>query len=111
MNSKLPLRDCSEHQFITYVEKDNQFYNYPLHLEDVQKMPDKEKVLSELNNRSENFTSTNLKDYWIKSISPTLFGKVINNYNKKMWQVEDCSEIDTFSWSPKGATIKTEKGK
>ena len=30
-------------------------------------MPDKEKVLSELNTE-ENFTSTNLEDYWIKSI-------------------------------------------
>jgi len=109
LNSKLPLRNCSEHQFITYVEKDNQFYNYPLHLEDVQKMPDREKVMKELNDRSKSFTSTNLKDYWIQSIGPTLFGKVIENYNKKMWQVEDCSEIDTFSWSPKGATIKTEQ--
>lgn len=111
LNSKLPLRDCNEHQFITYVEKDNQFYNYPLHLEDVNKMPDKDKIYDELNNRSKNFSSSNLKDYWIQSIGPTLFNKVINGYNKKMWQVDDCSEIDTFSWSPKGATIKSLKDK
>ena len=36
----------------------------------------------------------------------TLYNKIINNYNKKMWQVDDNKKIDTFKWSPKGATIK-----
>ena len=35
----------------------------------------------------------------------TLYNKIINNYNKK-WQVDDNKKIDTFKWSPKGATIK-----
>ena len=52
-------------------------------LEDVNKMPDKEKVLKELNNRNKNFSSTNLKDYWVESIGSTLFGKVITIIIKK----------------------------
>ena len=32
LNKIVPMRKCSEHEFITYVEKDNQFYNYPLHI-------------------------------------------------------------------------------
>jgi UDP-galactopyranose mutase len=60
-------------------------------------MPNNDKIYEELNNRTDNISSSNLKDYWIQSIGPTLFDKVINGYNKKMWQVDDCSEIDTFS--------------
>ena len=36
----------------------------------------------------------------------TLYIKIINEYNKKMWQVDDNKLIDTFLVSPKGATIK-----
>ena len=31
---------------------------------------------------------------------------MVNGYTKKIWQVEDNKEIDTFNWSPKGATLK-----
>ena len=41
LNKIVPLRSCSEHEFLTYVEQDNQFYHYPLNVLDVEKMPDK----------------------------------------------------------------------
>ena len=31
-----------------YVERDNKFYNYPLHTTDIEKMPDKRKIKKEL---------------------------------------------------------------
>ena len=37
----LKLRNCNYHQFKSYVEKDNQFYNYPINMKDIEKMPDK----------------------------------------------------------------------
>lgn len=105
-NKIIPLRNCNENEFLCYVEQDNQFYNYPLHYDDIERMPDKEKIYKELSNRRAEFEPTNLKDYWINSIGTTLFNKFIDKYNKKMWQVNDPSEIDTFAWSPKGATLK-----
>ena len=39
------MRLCKEHEFITYVEQDNQFYNYPLNIADISKMPDKKKLI------------------------------------------------------------------
>ena len=48
LNKFLPLRDCSEHKFITYNEQDNQFYNMPLSYDDIEVMPDKAKILKEL---------------------------------------------------------------
>ena len=35
MNAIVPLRSCADHQFITYVERDNAFYNYPIHEDDI----------------------------------------------------------------------------
>jgi len=110
-NKIIPLRTCNDNEFISYVEQDNQFYNYPLHLDDVERMPDKDKIKEELKNRNTSFSPTNLEDYWIGSVGKTLYDKVINKYNKKMWQVDDNREIDTFSWSPKGATIKNKQSK
>ena len=44
LNKIVPLRKCSDHEFLTYVESDNQFYHYPLHVTDLKKMPDKKKL-------------------------------------------------------------------
>jgi len=109
LNKIVPMRSCGEHEFITYVEQDNQFYNYPLHVSDLEKMPDKKKIKKELSQKKElNIkNSKNMEDYWINSIGKTLYGKTIEKYNKKMWLVNDNKKIDTFKWSPKGATLKS----
>ena len=109
MNDIVPLRSVAEHEFLTYVEPDNAFYHYPLNMEEIKTMPDEGQVMKELDacQRIEGAKNArNLEDYWIASIGRTLYSKVIEGYNKKMWQVEDNREIDTFNWSPKGATIK-----
>jgi UDP-galactopyranose mutase len=109
LNKIVPMRSCGEHEFVTYVEKDNQFYNYPLHVDDLDKMPDKKKIKKELSQKNELKikNSKNMEDYWINSIGKTLYGKTIEKYNKKMWLVDNNKKIDTFKWSPKGATLKS----
>ena len=109
LNKIVPMRNCGEHEFITYVEQDKQFYNYPLHTSDLEKMPDKKKIKKELSKKKELKikNSKNMEDYWINSIGKTLYGKTIEKYNKKMWLVNDNKKIDTFKWSPKGATLKS----
>jgi UDP-galactopyranose mutase len=71
-------------------------------------MPDKKKIKKELSQKKELKikNSKNMEDYWINSIGKTLYGKTIEKYNKKMWLVNDNKKIDTFKWSPKGATLK-----
>ena len=44
----LKMRNCNYHQFKSYVEGDDKFYNYPINLKDISIMPDKKKILSEL---------------------------------------------------------------
>ena len=105
----LDLRDVSYHKFISYVHQDDSFYNYPLNKIDIEKMPDKKKIKKEISKAKGFESAKNLEEFWIRSIGKTLFNKTIDEYNKKMWQVDSCKEIDTFKWSPKGYTIKDGK--
>lgn len=104
----LNLKNKNYHQFKSYVEADNKFYNYPINMSDIERMPDKIKIKKELNERkNKKVNAKNLNEFWLKSIGPTLYKKIIDNYNKKMWLVDDCKKLDTFGWSPKGYTIKS----
>ena len=84
LNSYVPLRSCSEHQFLSYVEQDKNFYNYPLNYENIKNMPDKKKVYKELKNKSLSkiANAQNMEEYWINSVGKTLYSKVIDKYNK-----------------------------
>ena len=108
LNSIVPLRSCSEHIFLSYVEKDQNFYNFPLHYGDVKKMPENKTISKELKKKSltKIKNSKNFEEYWINSVGKTLYSKVIENYTKKMWLIDDNKKLDTFNWSPKGAAIK-----
>lgn len=106
---KIPMRLCSEHQFITYVENDAQFYSYPIHEDDVKLMPDAELISTEIQKCKFNtFESiNNLEEYWIKSVGLSLYNKFICDYSKKMWRINDNTLIDDFGWSPKGTALKS----
>ena len=103
----VPLRSCSDHQFITYVARDNAFYNYPIHEDDIAAMPDIEQIKKERAAAVGVAEAKNLEEYWIGSVGQTLYEKFILDYNKKMWLVDDNRRIDTFNWSPKGVAIKS----
>lgn len=111
LNDILPINLCPEHEFLSYVEKDNDFYAYPINMQDVRNMPEFEEINNELKEckrqiKKGHIQANNLEEYWIKSVGKTLYKKMIEPYNKKMWLVDDVKKIDTFKWSPKGVTIK-----
>ena len=108
LNKYVPLRDCGDHIFQTYVEADQQFYNFPIHRDDVPRMPEAEQVEKDLSqvNLEGVANAKNLQEYWIASVGQTLYDKFIDSYSKKMWQLEDNCLIDDFGWSPKGAALK-----
>ena len=109
-------------RFLTYVDRDNSFYNFPIHKDDIELMPDKEKIYDELNKAelskknmyfspdgettTDIKSSKNLEDFWIASVGHTLYEKYVKDYTKKMWMIDDNKIIDNFGWSPKGVTIK-----
>lgn len=108
-NKIVPLRIWDEHEYLTYVEKDQKFYTYPIHMGDIRHMPDADKILIELDKRiNQNLSeANNFEEYWSKAVGQTLYDKFIDGYNKKMWQVDSNKEIDFYSWSPKGVDLET----
>jgi len=109
LNRHCPLRRCNEHVFLTYVEQDEQFYNYPVHIDDVERMPERAQINGELKQARAlqgAIEAKNFEEFWIASIGRTLYDKFINGYSKKMWMVDDNRSIDDFNWSPKGVTLK-----
>ena len=113
LNKYCPLRRCPEHIFYSYVEPDGNFYNYPIHKDDIPLMPEHNKIFEELrnSNNSEALTSSkNLEEYWKNSVGNTLYEKFVKNYSKKMWQIDDNTLIDDFAWSQKELRLKKVKG-
>ena len=111
LNEIVPIRLCPEHEFLSYVPGDNRFYAYPINMQDVKTMPDYPKISQELqqckaNLQEKTIEPKNLEEYWINSVGETLYNKIIKNYNKKMWLIDDNKQLDTFNWSPKGVAIK-----
>jgi UDP-galactopyranose mutase len=101
-----PLRRCLDHEFWTYIEPDNAFYGFPIHRDDIGRMPDHEAIEQQLKQVSGVENAKNLEDYWIGSVGPRLYEKFIEKYSTKMWLIDDNRQIDTFNWSPKGVAIK-----
>lgn len=111
LNPIVPIRRCPEHEFLTYVERDNAFYAFPINMVDVRQMPDYSEIEREMDEkRREEFRGArearNIEEYWIGSVGQRLYDKFIDNYSKKMWLVDDNRKIDTFGWSPKGVALK-----
>ena len=108
ISSVLPMRRCQEHICLSYIESENAFYNYPIHIDDVPLMKDAEKIKKELAQVEKNFEvpPNNLEEFWRKSVGDTLYSMFIDTYSKKMWMLDDNQLIDDFSWSPKGVALK-----
>jgi len=106
LNKYVPMRRIHP-EFLTYIESDQQFFNFPIHRDDINLMADKDKIFEELDNRSGVENAQNLEEYWLSSVGPTLYSKYVEAYSKKMWQIDSNTELDDFSWSPKGVALST----
>lgn len=85
----------------TYIERDSSFYTYPIHEDDIKRMPDREKIYEELANRPKNSQFANFEEGWINSVGETLYDKYVKNYTQKMWGVKDNSIFNDYNWSVK----------
>jgi UDP-galactopyranose mutase len=101
-----PLRRCLDHEFLTYIERDNAFYGFPIHRDDIKKMPDRDLIEEQIRCVKGVENAKNLEEYWLGSVGQRLYEKFIEKYSKKMWLIDDNRQIDTFNWSPKGVALK-----
>ena len=105
INEIVPMRTF--HLYLdTYIERDRAFYSFPIHWDDIQSMPDKDKILKELDERPKVNDADNLEDGWINAVGYTLYDKYVKTYTEKMWEVESNKVFPDFSWSVKGNPIQ-----
>lgn len=102
----LPQRRLN-HYLLTYVEQDGEFYSYPIHRDDIERMPDRAQVHGQLENRGDPAAAQNFEEYWINSVGEILYDKFVRHYSKKMWQLECNTAIDDFKFDGKGVGLAT----
>ncbi len=105
LHERVPQRRL-DHYLLTYVERDGEFYSYPIHADDIEKMPDVAKIRDELARRPDVASARNFEEGWIYSVGPTLYDKYVKSYSKKMWQLPDNSLITDFRFDGKGIQIQ-----
>jgi len=94
-------------ELLTYVEQDSRFYSYPIHADDISKMPDADEIRKELESLDNSKEPANFDEYWLQRVGRRLYDKFVNNYSKKMWMIEDNRIFDIFKWSAKDRAIET----
>lgn len=99
-----PLRRITDHEFLTFVEGDPGFYQYPIHEADIARMPDHAQITKELGERDALAVPGDLESYWINGLGPTLYRKFVERYTRKMWALDSNTELGVGTTWPVGAT-------
>lgn len=107
LDKHCPLKRYQGHEFLTYIERDQSFYHFPIHSDEVKEMPDASQIRGELEKCEGPEGAKNLEEYWIRSVGPTLYLKFVESYSKKMWGIHDNRWITDFGFTPKGVALKT----
>jgi UDP-galactopyranose mutase len=108
LNKSCPMRRYDHgHEFLTYVERDQRFYHFPIHKDEVKEMPDAAKIMEELSKVPGPEAARNLEEYWLFSVGPTLYSKFVDSYSKKMWDIVSNTDITDFGFTPKGVALKS----
>lgn len=102
-----PMKVYDGHEFLTYIERDEEFYHFPIHEDEVRQMPDADRIFEELKEATGADQAKNLEEFWLMSVGPTLYDKFVDGYSKKMWQIESNAEIIDFGFTTKGVALKT----
>jgi len=94
-----------DRRLFTYVEADGRKYRYPVHYQDIDQMPEREKIHAEvrehrndqlklIQNELPELGQCKFADYFTAAIGPTLYNKFMANYTWKMWNIPG-DELET----------------
>jgi UDP-galactopyranose mutase len=94
-----------DRRLFTYVEADGRKYRYPVHYQDIDQMPERERIHQEVRaHRNEQLKLVEQElpelghckfaDYFTAAIGPTLYNKFMANYTWKMWNIPG-DELET----------------
>jgi len=112
-----------DRKLFTYVESDRKKYRYPIHYNDIENMPDKENIYSELGkNRTSDWKiieknmpvigDCKFEDYFVAALGYPLYSKFMENYSWKMWNIPGDQLETSMVWADrfKHAYSSSKKG-
>jgi UDP-galactopyranose mutase len=94
-----------ERRLFTYVEADHRKYRYPVHYEDIDQMPERDRIRDEVRrHRNEQLKliegqlpelgRCKFAEYFTAALGATLYQKFMANYTWKMWNIPG-NELET----------------
>jgi UDP-galactopyranose mutase len=99
-----------DRRLFTYIESDGRKYRYPVHYQDIEQMPDKEKIYREVKqHRDENLKliqdqmpeigQCKFGEYFGAALGNTLYQKFMANYTWKMWNIPGDKLETSMVWA------------
>ncbi len=99
-----------DRRLFTFIEADQRKYRYPVHYDDIQHMPDRDKILREVKeHRDEHLKlideqlpvlgQCTFGDYFTAAIGQTLYQKFMANYTWKMWNIPGDELQTSMVWA------------
>lgn len=93
INKLVPLRRIKKINY-SYQENVDEFHTFPIHEDDIKKLPDVDKIREEIENLPEVATGDNFEQFWINRVGPTLYERYVKYYNQKAWLLDSNEEMD-----------------
>jgi UDP-galactopyranose mutase len=89
------------HYARTYVGRDDAFYTYPPHLDDVAAMPDAGRIRAEMAEAAKTAKEPprNFEEKWVGGVGETLYRKFADAYTRKHWRIPTTTLVDDHTYS------------
>jgi UDP-galactopyranose mutase len=109
-----------DRRLFTFVEADRRKYRYPVHYQDIEQMPDRDRIYSEVKqNRDDQLKliasqlpelgQCKFGDYFTAAIGATLYQKFMANYTWKMWNIPGHELETSMVWADRFQHAYTKK--
>ena len=93
LNKIVPMRHIKKMN-VSYQQNEDLFASYPMHIDDVKKFKDSEKIFEELENIPQETKSKNFEEFWKGRVGNTLYERFNKYYNLKAWQIDSNTKMD-----------------
>ena len=93
LNKIVPMRHIKKMNY-SYQQEEDLFASYPMHIDDVKKFSDADKIFEELDNLPKETKSKNFEEFWIGRVGKRLYERFNKFYNLKAWQLKSNTTMD-----------------
>ncbi len=93
LNKIVPMRHIKKMNY-SYQQQEDFFASYPMHIDDVKKFNDSEKIFQELDALPNESKSKNFEEFWIGRVGKTLYERFNKFYNLKAWNLSSNTKMD-----------------